>query len=119
MTQNSGPQIYLMCGRTAETPVGLQPRSRANLEGKTMVKIAIVDDEKKTLEWECDCIGKVVYEKGEAEIFPYSSAEEVAGKISQGEEYDVVITDIEFAGGGTGFFCGFFQYVLSKGIRDF
>lgn len=119
MTQNSGPQIYLMCGQSAEIPAGLQPRSQADLEGKTMVKIAIVDDEKKTLEWECDCIGKVVYEKGEAEIFPYSSAEEVAGKISQGEEYDVVITDIEFAGGGTGFFCGFFQYVLSKGIRDF
>lgn len=98
MTQNSGPQIYLICGRSAEIPAGLQPRSQADLEGKTMVKIAIVDDEKKTLEWECDCIGKVVYEKGEAEIFPYSSAEEVAEKISQGEEYDVLITDIEMSG---------------------
>lgn len=65
-----------------------------------MVKIAIVDDEKKALDLECDCIGKVVYEKGEAEIFPFSSAEEVAENIEQGVEYDVLITDIELSGMG-------------------
>lgn len=63
-----------------------------------MVKIAIVDDEKETLDLECDCIGKVVYEKGEAEIFPFSGAEEVAENINQGVEYDVLITDIELSG---------------------
>lgn len=68
------------------------------LEEKTMIKIAIVDDEKKALALECDCVGKAVYEKGEAEIFPFSSAEEVAENINQGVEYDVLITDIELSG---------------------
>lgn len=63
-----------------------------------MVKIAIVDDEKSTLELECDCIGKVVYEKGDAELFPFSSAEEMAEEMESGAEFDVLITDIELSG---------------------
>lgn len=63
-----------------------------------MVKIAIVDDEKEALALECDCIKKVVYEKGEAEIFSFSDAEEVVENISQGVEYDILITDIELSG---------------------
>lgn len=63
-----------------------------------MVRIAIVDDENKALELECDCVGKVVYEKGEAEIFSFSSAEEAEETINQGAEYDVLITDIELSG---------------------
>ena len=63
-----------------------------------MVKIAVVDDEKSALALECDCIKKAVHEKGEAEIFSFSSAEEVAENINQGMEYDVLITDIELSG---------------------
>lgn len=63
-----------------------------------MVKIAVVDDENKALELECDCIKKVVHEKGGVEIFSFSGAEEVAENITQGAEYDILITDIELSG---------------------
>ena len=63
-----------------------------------MVKIAIVDDEKMVLELEYDCIGKVMYAKGEAEIFQFANAEEMIEDINQGMEFDVLVTDIELSG---------------------
>ncbi len=63
-----------------------------------MVKIAIVDDEKNILELESDYIGRAVYAKGEAEIFSFSSAEEMIADAAQGIEFDILITDIKLSG---------------------
>ncbi len=62
------------------------------------MNIAIIDDEAAILDNVRRCVENEITEKDEAELFTYTGAEEFLQVLEEGQEFDILVSDIELAG---------------------
>lgn len=62
------------------------------------MNIAIIDDEAAILDNVRRCVENEITEKDEAELFTYTGAEEFLQVLEKGQEFDILVSDIELAG---------------------
>lgn len=60
-----------------------------------MMNIAIIDDEAALLEHVRECVESEIQPEDEAELFTYTRAEDFLREVRQGEEFDILVSDIE------------------------
>lgn len=62
-----------------------------------MIRIAVVDDEKAMRDMVCKCINEVIEENISVEISEYPSGESFLEQIMNGEQFDILLTDIQMS----------------------
>lgn len=60
-----------------------------------MINIAIIDDDEDILKNVRKCVQDEITQKDDAEIFSYTKAKEFLHELEQGQEFDILVSDIE------------------------